>query len=487
MAAAITVRTDRGEERLELEEFEARVARGEIAPQCPTRFEPVTGHRFVAASTLEIFRLKYSPRELHFSSNFRFGGVPTVTVLFTALNVVWYVAMQLRPIGTPDDTLVAYGAKAGPLLLDLGQFWRLLTANFVHRDLLHIGMNLFVLFNFAGALENAFRKLDMVLILLFSALGTTVLSALVTNPISAGASGVAYGALGGAVVFGLKYRSLLPERYRQVLGGAVVPTVLVFLFLGFTSNGVDNWGHLGGLLGGAATTALLKPRLLSDPPRRRAIVLKRLLPILAIFAFLFALGPLTRWWLPLLVPREDTNLGLVVSVPAEWESAAGPLEGRSYFNGLTGYGAARLSIGGSLSDVAIEPASALDELLKKELWQPETDGRLHVVQVTPAKPLATKAGLRGLERDALFRRDGTTFELRSLAVSRGQILYVVEAYFDVGQARYHQIFDRMLGGIDFSEPDFLTQARARRFFAPSSEEAKRRLTDATDLLQAVVD
>ena len=163
-SAAITVRTDRGEERLDLEEFEARVARGEIAPQCPVSFPAVTGERWVPAGSLEIFKQRYSPRRLHFSSAFRLGGFPKVTATFIVLNLLWYAVIELRPHGDAEDTLLYYGAKAGPLLFDLGQYWRLLTANFIHKEPLHIAVNLFVLFNFAGALENAFRPLDIVLL-----------------------------------------------------------------------------------------------------------------------------------------------------------------------------------------------------------------------------------------------------------------------------------------------------------------------------------
>ena len=487
MAAAITVRTDRGEERLDLEEFEVRVARGEIAPQCPANFPPVTGEAWVPAGSLEIFRQRYSPRELHFTRTFRLGGLPKVTFGFTALAIAWYVAMQTWPIGSSDDTLIAYGAKAGPLLLDLGQFWRLLTANLVHRDLLHIGMNLFVLFNFAGALENAFRPLDMLLILLSSALGTTALSAIVTDPISAGASGVAYGALGGAVVFGLKYRSLLPERYRRVLGGAVVPTVAVFLFLGFTSSGVDNWGHLGGLIAGSVTTWFLKPRMLSDLPTSRQLWLTRRIPIAAAIGLLFLAGPLSRMWLPILVPRVDDQIGLAVPIPSEWEAGASQLGSRTYFNGLSGYGEARLSVGGYLSDKPLSPGdkqsselpSALDELVQKELWEPESNERLRINWLGPVEAVSLGSGaLQGLRREGVFRRAGIDFDFLALVLRRGRLVYLLDAMSCRAQPAYKRLLERMTGASLPTEPKFLAQARAMRLFLPSSEEARSGLRDA---------
>ncbi len=487
MAAAITVRTDRGEERLDLEEFEARVTRGEIAPQCPVSFPPVTGEAWVPAGSLEIFRQRYSPRELQFSRSFRLGGLPRVTLGFTILAIAWYVAMQTWPIGSSDDTLVAYGAKAGPLLLDLGQFWRLLTANLVHRDLLHIGMNLFVLFNFAGALENAFRPLDMLLILLVSALGTTALSAVVTDPISAGASGVAYGALGAAVVFGLKYRTLLPERYRRVLGGAVVPTVVVFLFLGFTSSGIDNWGHLGGLIAGSIVTWFLKPRLLSDPPTARQLWLTRVLPIGTVFALLFLAGPLSRPWLPMLASRVDDQIGLAVPIPVEWEAGASQMGSRTYFNGLSGYGEARISVGGYLSDkprAPGEPGSselqvALDELIQKEIWEPETNQELRVNWLTPTHQVTLGAGaLQGLRREGVFRRAGLEFDFLATVLHRGRLVYLLDAMSCRAQPAYRRLLEQMTNAARPTEPKFLAQARALRLFLPASEDAEKGLRAA---------
>src|SRR6516162_1319619 len=96
-SAAITVRTERGEERLDLEEFEARVARGEIAPQCPVLFPAVTGERWVPAGTLEIFRQRYSPRRLHFASAFRLSAFPRMTTAFILVNLAFYLLIELRP------------------------------------------------------------------------------------------------------------------------------------------------------------------------------------------------------------------------------------------------------------------------------------------------------------------------------------------------------------------------------------------------------
>ncbi|HCF59499.1 MAG TPA: hypothetical protein DFS52_16085, partial [Myxococcales bacterium] len=217
MAAFIRIRTLAGEEALDLEEFESRVRRGEIAGHCQVCFPPVTGEGWVRTDQLDLFHRLQDPRKLYFARAFNLGRFPRVTAVFVILDIALYLVMGL---GGPieQDALVAWGAKVAPLMLDLGQLWRLVTANLLHQNALHIASNLFILFNVGGALENAYRRLDYALLLLASALGTTLLSVLARpDAVTAGASGIVYGALGAAVVFGMKYRELLPQRYRRVL------------------------------------------------------------------------------------------------------------------------------------------------------------------------------------------------------------------------------------------------------------------------------
>ena len=157
------IRTAAGEETLDLAEFEGRVLAGEIPPETPVRFPVITGDRFVPARELEMFRGLYRPDRIYFTRYFNLSRFPWITTAVVAANVAVYVAMVVTmhaEVGQGDVTgwMVRFGAKATPLIRDLGQSWRFLTANFVHKDLLHIGFNLFVLFNIGGALENAFGR-----------------------------------------------------------------------------------------------------------------------------------------------------------------------------------------------------------------------------------------------------------------------------------------------------------------------------------------
>ncbi|HEX4622750.1 MAG TPA: rhomboid family intramembrane serine protease, partial [Myxococcaceae bacterium] len=316
MSQPVTLRTEAGDEFLDLAEFESRARRGVISPQCLVRFPAVTGARFVPALELDVFRGLQDSKRGYFARTFWLARMPWVTAGLIAINVAAYaVTAQSGPLDL--DAMVRFGGKVGPLITDLGQLWRLLTANFLHKDALHIGLNMFVLVNVGAVLENAYRRLDFLLLLVVSGISTMTASLWLSDAVSVGASGMVYGCLGGVVVFGLKYRSILPARYRRMLGEAAIPTVLVFLWIGWTSAGVDNAAHLGGLVAGLVVAPLFRPRLLVDQPSASGNLL-RALPsagiVLGLFLAEAILGPrLTAYDI-----ERDDAYGISIPVPHGW-------------------------------------------------------------------------------------------------------------------------------------------------------------------------
>ncbi len=466
IATTITVRGPAGDEILELDEFEARVESGAIDPAAEVCFPPVTGAKFVRAAELEPFRNLYKPRALYFSRAFTLGRVPLITLALALANLAVFL-LELRGGPIETATMVAFGAKAGPLLHDLGELWRLLTANFVHRDWAHIGFNLFVLFHFGAALENAYRPLDYLQVLLAAALGTTLLSYAMTDAISAGASGMAYGMLGGAMVFGLKYRRILPERYRTVLGGAVVPTVLVFLYIGFTSSGVDNWGHVGGLLAGALATAPLHPRLLGDTPSPRRVLLLRVVPLVAIVSGLVLAGPLLADDLPRLELQREERFGLEIPVPVTWRPSAERLGPVSWSNGLGGPVRASISAGARVLTGAPDLEAEARRWIAEELYTESRVGRIDDVRLSPIR-YAHVGGLLGVAVDATFFADGARTTLTAHFFSRGSLVYSLVLARPEGLQGYARVFERIVAGVRPVEPAFLREARGRALLAPEN-------------------
>ncbi len=470
--STIVVRSPAGEEILDLEEFEDRMDSGEIEPNTEVWFPPLTGAEWMRAADIDAFRGRYEPRALYFSRAFRLGRIPTLTFAITLANLVVFLLMRRSgPIDT--GALLDFGAKAGPLLHDLGESWRLLTANFVHRDWAHIGFNLFVLFHFGAAVENAYRPLDFLIIVVAAALGTTGLSYAMTDAASAGASGVGYGMLGGAVVFGLKYRRILPARYRSVLGGAVLPTVLVFLYIGWISSGVDNWGHVGGLVAGAAATSLFRPRLLGDPPAGRALVLRRVVPLVTVLAAVTLGGPLLQDLLPRMVAVRSERYGLELDLPASWHQR----DELVFDNGMAPQGRATFSAGVRASAEGPDLEEAAAAFVERELRPVLRAGRIAELHLAPLRYVHV-GGLLGVAQDLSFVADGSSMAVTVHLFARGSLLYNVVLARPERLEGYGRVFGRIVASVRTIDPDFLQEARSKAKAASAELRTWLALADA---------
>src|SRR5437879_1571092 len=177
------------------------------------------------------------------------AGVPWATIgLLLACVWVLIAAGGIRS-GIGLSGLLLYGAKATPLILDRGETWRLFAANLLHKDPLHLAFNAFALWNVGGALERAVRPADYLALLIFTALGTTLTSAIGADSISLGASGIAFGVLGASVSFG--WRRGVSGSLRSYFGLRIVPWLLALFAARMAYVCVHNWGLGGGLFTGA--------------------------------------------------------------------------------------------------------------------------------------------------------------------------------------------------------------------------------------------
>jgi membrane associated rhomboid family serine protease len=258
------------------------------------------------------------------------AGVPYVTIL-TLVACGWVLAAAGGvKESLPLSALLAFGAKATPLMLDRGETWRLFAANFLHKDILHLAFNAFAIWNVGGALERAVRPQDYIALIIATALGTTVVSALGADSISLGASGIAFGVLGAAATFG--WRRGVRGHLRSYFGLRIVPWMLALFAAGVGSSGVDNWGHAGGLLVGTAMGGFLAPRTWPGDAAARRLATA----IGALAATLFA-GVIAGPLLPILGSTRAGTSTASVEMPIGWRRVIGEPRDRSVFaNGLTG-------------------------------------------------------------------------------------------------------------------------------------------------------
>jgi membrane associated rhomboid family serine protease len=164
--------------------------------------------------------------------------------------------------GRGDFDVAAELALSAPAVA-AGDWWRLFTSGFVHYGLLHVGFNMFVLFQLGTLLEPALGRIRFAALYGVALLGGAC-GALLLDPgaLTAGASGAVYGLMGAAVL-GLRRRGIDP--FRTGLGGLL----LVNLLLTFVIPGISVGGHLGGLAAGAVAGGTLFAT--EDTPRDRAL------------------------------------------------------------------------------------------------------------------------------------------------------------------------------------------------------------------------
>jgi rhomboid protease GluP len=172
----------------------------------------------------------------------------SVTTTILAVNVgVFVIGAILGLVGRPD-TLLEAGAMV-PLLVAQGEWWRLITAMFLHVNLIHLAFNSLALYVFGGLIESALGAGRMVALYLVTGFAASVASFTFGSPASAavGASGAIFGLLGAWLAYNLRRRSLSLARANVQSALFLIGINLVF---GFTIPGVDNVAHLGGLVSG---------------------------------------------------------------------------------------------------------------------------------------------------------------------------------------------------------------------------------------------
>lgn len=183
---------------------------------------------------------------------------PLWTYIFLALNGLVFVAMTAAGGSEQLVVLVLFGAKVNPLIV-AGQYWRLLTANFIHIGLLHLIFNSYALFVFGADVEGRFGRARFVVLYLLCGLSGSVLSFLGNDALSAGASGAIFGLVGAIIVYYFTYRQEFGRTGRRQLMNLILVAAYNLIW-GLLGVGIDNWGHIGGLLGGLALGWAFCPR-----------------------------------------------------------------------------------------------------------------------------------------------------------------------------------------------------------------------------------
>jgi membrane associated rhomboid family serine protease len=173
------------------------------------------------------------------------GTGALVTKALIGINVAVYLAELAQGAGVNANSGSIYtkGVLWGPFVAH-GDWWRLITAAFLHYGPFHIGMNMLALWWFGAPLEQALGRGRFLLLYLVSGLAGSA-GALIDKPLipTVGASGAIFGILGAMLV--------LEWQRSHVIGGSVLPIIAINLVFTFTISNISIGGHIGGLVGGA--------------------------------------------------------------------------------------------------------------------------------------------------------------------------------------------------------------------------------------------
>ena len=430
-------------QRMTYEDFERRIRDGDVRASTLVRYPLVTGDAFRAAGELELFQALADPEALAFRRNLTTPGLPLATALLVGVQIrvyLWSWAPGLK------RWLEAEATNWTPAVLEQGEVWRLLSYGLVHVDFTHILFNLLFIAYTGYHLERAMGWKNL-LLLFFGSVVTGGLMSLWLSPglPTLGASGGGFGLLAAAVVFGWKHWESIPAAARKYFGFAILPYPMISILTSIQAANVDNWCHLGGLLGGMALMTVLEPEVFAARrPRNRAVRgVSALVGAIALLA-VGALGPRVV----ALEPVEEQ--GATFLRPAAWRPGGA-------FTGDSGW---RSPTGDSSLVEVVDAASRVVKLADLEAsWRARVEEAARDVVVQEREELDL-GGTPGLRLRLTLRLEGEPHQLDALLAARGVYTYRVQMLTRAEAAdRLEPLRERIFAGLRVADPPEVAAAR----------------------------
>jgi len=194
-----------------------------------------------------------------------------VTPVLVGLNVLVFVAMVATGLSIMNPTvdgLLKWGANFGPYVTQ-GQWWRLLTATFIHIGIIHIAVNMYILWGVGKFTERLFGNFGFLVLYLLAGIGGS-LTSVWWKPftVSAGASGAVFGVYGGLLGYLLLQRHTVPGKNLSTMAKSAGTFLVYNLIYSSVSATTDMAAHVGGFVTGFCLGAALAMPL--DPAKGTA-------------------------------------------------------------------------------------------------------------------------------------------------------------------------------------------------------------------------
>jgi membrane associated rhomboid family serine protease len=179
------------------------------------------------------------------------------TWFFLIFNSLVFIGQHLY--GSPSDMLTLYNLGGNFRTLSLSsQWWRNVSAMFLHANFIHIFFNLYITWIFGRLIEPHYGALKTWVIIIVSGLSGNILSSLMYGAgVSIGFSSSVFGVVGATMAMLVLYKNRFPEEWRKKQFSFLVMILLFNLALGFSIRMIDNAAHIGGFVGGVIIAVIL--------------------------------------------------------------------------------------------------------------------------------------------------------------------------------------------------------------------------------------
>jgi rhomboid protease GluP len=225
---------------------------------------------------------------------------PLITPILIAINAAIFAAMLASGFSFTNpsaESFLRWGADFGPLTTH-GQWWRVVTAAFVHGGFLHLLMNMLILLSIGRFTERLFGRLGFVVLYIFAGIGGN-LASLALHPLTVamGASGAIFGLYGGLLAVLLLHRNSVPRPRIMAIAKSAAIFIAINLLYGLSQSNVDMAAHIGGLVAGFLLgCGLIGPLVPADPDWRQLRILVVALAGTALAVILALRMPIADDW-----------------------------------------------------------------------------------------------------------------------------------------------------------------------------------------------
>ena len=178
----------------------------------------------------------------------------TATNVIIGLNIVLYLICAIKSHSLFEINpyvLIEMGAKYNPLIQRAGQYYRFITAVFLHGGIIHLALNMYALKMIGDLIEDYFGTKKFLAIYLISGVASTIASYMFSPYLSIGASGAIFGLFGSALILGYKKKNTIGPQFFK----SIVSVIIVNVVIGLSASNIDNFGHFGGLIAGTLVGA----------------------------------------------------------------------------------------------------------------------------------------------------------------------------------------------------------------------------------------